>query len=356
MRKLVLFISILVLFGSVFTYKAVGEAEEQPSNSNIQADNESMPKEEAEGDTPAIETNSKEVSANGASMEDIEKRLLEEQNKRLEAELECLRNGKHCEIYKSETEGYRGLVDKTINVVNILIAVLISFGAYNIIKSNQYKKKAEEELKEVRFIKEEVESIRNGAKTTYEELEVESSKRLKIKEAEIVKLVKTEMARIKEESEKQRIISKLWSEAKFYANKKDYIESLSRIQRLIKILEKDGNEVNLANAYSDWGVILLDIAISVTGNARCNVLVEAKKKFQKALDLGCDKASYNMACYYSLMNDSENCKIWLEKAREAYSKEPRELLIQHKEHMLKDRDLDNVRGEQWFKEFMDSLD
>jgi len=72
---------------------------------------------------------------------------------------------------------------------------------------------------------------------------------------------------------------------------------------------------------------------------------KAFEQFQKALKIN-PKSTYNLACHYSLKNDIENCKTNL------LNSEQHNTLPATLKYINDDKDLDNVRNEQWFQELL----
>lgn len=82
---------------------------------------------------------------------------------------------------------------------------------------------------------------------------------------------------------------------------------------------------------------------------------EKEKLFNQGLQFG-DEAekiingfgSYNMACIYSLLGNVDACRAALEKSKKFSFLPPCY-------HLKSDKDLDNVRAEEWFKEFIKEI-
>ena len=101
------------------------------------------------------------------------------------------------------------------------------------------------------------------------------------------------------------------------------------------------------DAYNNWGLALMELA-SLKGDDIL-LLEEASKKIKKAEDIKEGSGSYNMACIASLRNKSEECSNWLEITRKAGT-------LPSVQKLREDSDLDNVREEVWFKEFLAELE
>lgn len=70
-------------------------------------------------------------------------------------------------------------------------------------------------------------------------------------------------------------------------------------------------------------------------------------KIADAIDEG--KSAYNIACVYSILKNENQCRNWLFKSKALRTLTP-------KEHIMNDKDFDNMRDKEWFKEFIESLD
>lgn len=178
----------------------------------------------------------------------------------------------------------------------------------------------------------------------------------------------------------------LWAKSKYhYAKEKNdkslFQECSSLYQKTIEI------DPGFVDGYADWGAFLLDygrsennvqlyqealeklekaIAISPEridlweykgwGYLRIgkseNNLLKYKEKIVDSLSeadrLGGQMASYNMACYYSLINEKELALKWFEKMLFKRKNEDQEL----KKKINEDKDFDNIRNEKKFKELI----
>ena len=74
----------------------------------------------------------------------------------------------------------------------------------------------------------------------------------------------------------------------------------------------------------------------------------AKKQFEKANAIQAGTASYNLACIYGLRGDKDACLKALENARV-------KVTLPEAGEILNDPDMDAVKEQDWFVEFMESL-
>jgi tetratricopeptide (TPR) repeat protein len=74
----------------------------------------------------------------------------------------------------------------------------------------------------------------------------------------------------------------------------------------------------------------------------------AKKQFEKANAIQAGTASYNLACIYGLQGNKEECLKALEKARDKGA-------LPEARDILNDPDLVSVKEQNWFIEFMETL-
>ena len=102
---------------------------------------------------------------------------------------------------------------------------------------------------------------------------------------------------------------------------------------------------NYYDAYNNWGEALYSLAQLTSGKKAIRLFSEAEDKFLLAEKLKPGKGAYNLACIESLRNNSEACRKWLEKSRDGGA-------LPEETHMESDSDLEFVRNEPWFLEFM----
>lgn len=105
---------------------------------------------------------------------------------------------------------------------------------------------------------------------------------------------------------------------------------------------------NYMGAAIDGGVAYMDLA-RLKGVAPTDELYEmARKQFEKANSIQAGTASYNLACIYGLRGDGEACLKALQNAKDKGS-------LPDAQDILNDPDLDSVKNQGWFLEFMESL-
>ncbi len=105
---------------------------------------------------------------------------------------------------------------------------------------------------------------------------------------------------------------------------------------------------NYMGAAIDGGVAYMDLA-RLKGVASSDELYElARKQFEKANSIQAGTASYNLACIYGLRGDGEACLKALQNSKDKGS-------LPDAQDILNDPDLDSVKNQSWFLEFMESL-
>ncbi|MGH8475392.1 MAG: tetratricopeptide repeat protein [Methylococcales bacterium] len=103
---------------------------------------------------------------------------------------------------------------------------------------------------------------------------------------------------------------------------------------------------NHPNTYNDWGVALLALAnLSEDNHEKQRLLTQAHSKCLEAESIRSGFASYNLACIASIKGNSEECRRYLEMARD-------HLKIPSAGHLENDPDFKNVRKSDWFKELI----
>ncbi len=96
------------------------------------------------------------------------------------------------------------------------------------------------------------------------------------------------------------------------------------------------------------GVAYMDLARLIKAEPD-DVLYElAKKQFEKANAIQAGTASYNLACIYGLRGNKDACLKALENARD-------KVTLPEAGEILDDPDLANVKEQEWFIEFMETL-
>jgi tetratricopeptide (TPR) repeat protein len=103
---------------------------------------------------------------------------------------------------------------------------------------------------------------------------------------------------------------------------------------------------DLWQALSDWGVALLLQAETTSGPEaeRLRRLALEKAVAAHRLMPG-SYGAYNAACAHALLGEPQECRKWLETAREFDA-------LPSVAHMQSDPDLDSVRDEEWFQEYL----
>ena len=99
------------------------------------------------------------------------------------------------------------------------------------------------------------------------------------------------------------------------------------------------------NAFNHLGDALLTQAHINKGAKAEKLLEEAEEKCLKAEAIEEGFGSYNLACIAAVQGKGKDCKGWLEKARLHES-------FPGYKYVDEDKDFDNVRDEEWFKEFL----
>jgi tetratricopeptide (TPR) repeat protein len=130
---------------------------------------------------------------------------------------------------------------------------------------------------------------------------------------------------------------------------------------------------NSAWARNAWGVALLRLSTHKDKTEAISLLIQAIEKFDDALkidtsygavannwlvalerlkhysdahSLSPGSGAYNAACAAALLGNSEEARRWLEISKQHGTLSP-------KVHLERDTDLDAIRGETWFKAYMD---
>jgi hypothetical protein len=105
---------------------------------------------------------------------------------------------------------------------------------------------------------------------------------------------------------------------------------------------------NYMGAAIDGGVAYMDLA-RLKGVAPSDELYElARKQFEKANSIQAGTASYNLACIYGLRGEGDACLKALQNSKDKGS-------LPDAQDILNDPDLDGVKNQGWFLEFMESL-
>ncbi|MEG0030367.1 TPR end-of-group domain-containing protein [Acinetobacter sp.] len=136
-----------------------------------------------------------------------------------------------------------------------------------------------------------------------------------------------------------------------YANAlADYTELTKNISHLEHAIQLHENALNIEPYHlqhlNGYVAKLLSLFHS---NADNTLLDKAYVAIQKTLSKNTND-TYNLACYYSLTNQSDQCRVNLLHALQC------DTLPQNPyRHLSEDKDLDNVRDEQWFIELLERL-
>ena len=96
------------------------------------------------------------------------------------------------------------------------------------------------------------------------------------------------------------------------------------------------------------GVAYMDLARLKKVQPDDNLYELAKKQFEKANAIQAGTASYNLACIYGLRGDKDACLKALENARD-------KVTLPEADEILNDPDLEGVKEQDWFVEFMEAL-
>jgi hypothetical protein len=106
---------------------------------------------------------------------------------------------------------------------------------------------------------------------------------------------------------------------------------------------------NYLAAAIDAGVACMDLA-RARGVPPTDELYEmAKRQFEKANGIQAGVAAFNLACFYGVRSEDENCLDALKTAKEKGN-------LPEDADILADPDLANVVKQKWFKDFMASLE
>ena len=105
---------------------------------------------------------------------------------------------------------------------------------------------------------------------------------------------------------------------------------------------------NYLGAAINGGVAYMDLARLKKVNPDHELYESAKKQFEKANAIQAGTASYNLACIYGLRGDKDACLKALENARV-------KVTLPEAGEILNDPDMDAVKEQDWFVEFMESL-
>ena len=108
-------------------------------------------------------------------------------------------------------------------------------------------------------------------------------------------------------------------------------------------IEPDDHE-----ALYDWGTALLDEANTKAGAEADALFERARTKLLQAELLKECAGAYNLACVAALRAREEECREWLNVDKRCGT-------LPDRRHLESDTDLDGVRDEPWFREFLAGL-
>jgi len=163
------------------------------------------------------------------------------------------------------------------------------------------------------------------------------------KKREITQTGKKQIEELDKEAEKQKEISVFWNKGNDAYREKDY-------DAAIKIWQKLYEEYKLTSRpfFNNWGSSLFNLAKQRTGDEKKRLLLEAAEKYKKAEDFTRGIMAYNLASIYSLLDREDECKKWLEVAKETGRMRPKAKFSQ-------DYDFEKMWDKEWFKLFMKDL-
>lgn len=93
------------------------------------------------------------------------------------------------------------------------------------------------------------------------------------------------------------------------------------------------------------GVAYMDLARLKAVDAQDELYELAKSYFEQANAIQAGSASYNLACIYSLRDEADSCLKALENSKSRGS-------LPDADEIINDPDMDNVKDQPWFVEFM----
>ena len=105
---------------------------------------------------------------------------------------------------------------------------------------------------------------------------------------------------------------------------------------------------NKPDVINDWGAALMGQAGLVTGDASAALYRQAQEKFLAAEAIRPGIACYSLACIHSLRGEYEECRKYLESARDHKSLPPFS-------YIKNDTDLNKVRELEWFKQLIKTI-
>lgn len=105
---------------------------------------------------------------------------------------------------------------------------------------------------------------------------------------------------------------------------------------------------NNAKVMNDWGAALIEQARNKPEKYAASFYEEARTKIAAANSLEPGLGAYNLACIHSLRGEQKGCQKCLEQAHETGN-------LPAEKYLKIDKDLDNVRNEKWFNDFVKKL-
>lgn len=104
---------------------------------------------------------------------------------------------------------------------------------------------------------------------------------------------------------------------------------------------------DLYEAWNNWGTALITQARTKSGAEAEALLAEAETKLRQAEALTPGGGAYNLACVAALSDRADDCRSWLETARQNRR-------LPDRAHLEADHDLDPVRDLGWFQALLDT--
>ena len=254
------------------------------------------------------------------------------------------------DAYKQALEAYQKSFETIKWILAFATPFLLAFITYIGVKN---KKEYENVLNQAKEASERAEQWEEKARNTCNQIddlvktkltEIESKSEEQAKNA-AEKLNKLVEAKVKESIQKiddksaiERRINELWSDAVRLQKENNYKEASEKCAEVVQLMP------NMHEAYDIWGVALCDLAKLKVGTPQYEeLLAQAEEKFLKAESLKKGSGAYDLACVYARRGNKEECRKWLLVGQEAGT-------LMTRDHAMKDKDLESVRGEAWFKE------
>ncbi|MBF0130348.1 MAG: hypothetical protein HQL33_10165 [Alphaproteobacteria bacterium] len=102
---------------------------------------------------------------------------------------------------------------------------------------------------------------------------------------------------------------------------------------------------DMDGAYTNWGGALSAQGQRKTGEERRRLLEQAVEKCRRVEELRPGRGAYNLACLASLLQNEDECRKWLDVARDSGS-------LPDGRHLAGDMDLAFVRDRAWFRKLL----